>query len=163
VTPAAAQLSLLEPTAAPPRVGALPLPWSKERYEEPFVTPPLARASDPETSHVAAQHALPAAREQGKHIASCLRGMGPLREDGTGGGTALEIAWALNEGADDGPWDVVIVSRRISGLRLNYVYSFDGKDGRMKFQRKHEGHGPMAVHVAKGYGGQFYPPLQRVA
>jgi hypothetical protein len=94
-----------------------------------------------------------------------LKGLGPLREDGTGGGTAFEIALALNEGDPDGPWTSVIVSRRISGLRLNYVYSFDGdrEAGRLECLRQHPGHRPMAVHVAAAYGGRLYPALERVA
>lgn len=128
-------------------VGAEKLPlWDQRRFEAPYVTPPLARASDPATSHAAAQAAFPSAREQGKHIAACLLGIGPR------GATAEELAWHLNGGTHEGPWDSVIVSRRIAGLRLNHVYSYDGEDGRPEVTRLSQRGRPMAVHVALVHG-----------
>lgn len=133
-----AQLSLLEPPArtAPPG----PPPWSPARYEPPYTTPPLARNSDPETSHRAAEAAFPDARAQNAMIVACLKGMGHR------GGTALEIAEALGPG-----WDSVKVSRRIAGLRLNHAYTYDGEEGRPLVERVHPGHRPMNVHVAIEY------------
>jgi hypothetical protein len=112
--------------------------WSPTRYEPPYVTPPLARASDPVSSHRAAQAAFPDARAQNAMIVACLKGLGRH------GGTALEIAEALGAG-----WDSVKVSRRLAGLRANYIVSYDGADGRPLVERKHEGHRDMVVHVAK--------------
>lgn len=122
--------------AAPPG----PPAWAPQRFEPPYVDPPLARASDPLSSHRAAVGAFPDARAQNAMIVACLRGM---RERG---GTALEIAEALGAG-----WDSVKVSRRIAGLRRNYVVSFDGEAGRPLLERQHDGHRPMVVHVAKEY------------
>jgi len=133
-----AQLDVFEPPArtAPPG----PPPWSPARYEPPYTTPPLARNSDPETSHRAAEAAFPDARAQNAMIVACLKGMGRR------GGTALEIAEALGPG-----WDSVKVSRRIAGLRLNHAYTYDGEEGRPLVERVHPGHRPMNVHVAIEY------------
>jgi len=131
-----------------------PPPWASERFEEPFVTAPLHRAGGPETSIKAARQALPSAIEQGKHIVSCLLGMGPVSADGsTGGGTAEEIAWKLNGESFDGPWNNVIVCRRISGLRLNHIYSYDGDEdaGRDLIERPGRRGRPMTVHEALVY------------
>lgn len=121
-------------------------PWDPRRYEPPWVTPPLARVSDPPTSHRAAEAAFPAAKEQGKHIVACLLGMRAR------GGTAEEIADALNGGDPNGPWNNVIVSRRIAGLRLNHVCTYDGLDLKPEITRTSRRGSEMAVHVAKIHG-----------
>lgn len=146
------QLSFLDPPAPPP--APAPPPWAPERFEPPYVTPPLHRLKGPQPSIDAARAALPSAREQNKHIVACLLGMGPVRADGTmGGGTAEEIAWKLNGESYDGPWTNVIVCRRLSGLRLNHVYSYDGDDeaGRDLITRDGRSGRPMTVHEALLY------------
>ena len=61
------------------------------------------------------------------------------------GRSTSEIAEALGPG-----WDNVKVSRRISGLRLNYVFSFDGSDDQHPLrERQSPGRHPMTVHVAR--------------
>jgi len=132
-----AQLDLLTaPRAAPPG----PPPWSPARYEPPYVTPPLARASDPATSHRAAEAAFPDARAQNAMIVAAVNALG------TRGGTAAEIAEALGPG-----WDSVIVSRRIAGLRLNHLVSLDGREGRPLETRSGPSGRLMTVHYARRY------------
>ena len=48
-------------------------------------------------------------------------------------------------------WDSVKVSRRIAGLRVTYVLSLDGEQGRPLLERKHRGHRPMTVHIAREF------------
>jgi len=115
-------------------------PWAPARFEPPFVTEPLARNSDPGPSHRAAEAAFASLAPQSAAIVHCLRGMGAR------GGTAFEIAEALGYG-----WDSVIVSRRIAGLRVTYVLSLDGEQGRPLLERKHRGHRPMTVHIAREF------------
>jgi hypothetical protein len=121
------------------------------------VTPPLHRAKGPQPSIDAAIQALPSAREQNKAITWCLLGMGPVSADGVlGGGTAEEIAWKLNGESFDGPWNNVIVCRRISGLRLNHVFSYDGdkERGNPLITREGSSGRPMTVHEALVYRRQ---------
>lgn len=149
------QLSLLERPVPTPAPG--PPPWAPERFEEPYVTAPLHRAGDPAPSIDAARAALPSAREQNKAITWCLMGMGPVSEDArTGGGTAEQIAWTLNGRSFDGPWDNVIVSRRISGLRLNHIFSYDGdqEKGNPLITREGRSRRPMTVHESLLYRRQ---------
>lgn len=112
--------------------------WSPTRYEAPYVVPPLARASDPSTSHRAAEAYYADARAQSAMIVACLGAMG------THGGTAAEIADALGEG-----WDNVVISRRIAGLRLNHLVSLDGREGRPLVTRPGPSGRPQVVHVAQ--------------
>jgi hypothetical protein len=46
----------------------------------------------------------------------------------------------------------VIVSRRIAGLRLNHVFTFDGREGRPLVTRFGRSGRSMTVHVAKVAG-----------
>jgi hypothetical protein len=80
--------------------------------------------------------------------------MGPVSPDGkSGGGTAEEIAWRLNGESFEGPWTNVIVCRRISGLRLNHIYSYDGdrEAGRELLVRPGRSGRSMTVHEALVY------------
>ena len=93
-------------------------PWS--RYGHPFTREPLARTSDPPTSHEAAAAYLPHAKAQQAQIHAYLRGVGPR------GATSKEIGRALRYG-DDG----VTVARRIAEMRdAAMVSTYDGKPGK---------------------------------
>lgn len=94
----------------------------------PGVHPPLARVSDPHTSHVAAAH-FKSAAVQNAQILAALAGLGPS------GGTYTEIADALG-------WESVVVARRLAALRQA------GHIVRLLEPRKVDGHRPCHVHVA---------------
>jgi len=110
-------------------------PW--ERYGHPFTREPLARASDPPTSHEAAAAYLPHAKAQQAQIHAYLRGVGPT------GATAREIAAALG-------WTMEQADRRMAELRdAGLVSTRNGKDGPgcLPLERR-EG---CAVHVAREF------------
>jgi hypothetical protein len=153
-------LPLFQPSAPGPAVArpAPLLPWDPRRFEEPLTRAPMHRAGDPEPSITAARLALPTAREQEKQIAAALQVMGPVSADGaTGGGTAEDIAFELNGKTLEGPWNNVIICRRIADMRLNDVFSYDGdpeKGNPLVQRRGRVTNRPMTVHEALPYRRQ---------
>jgi DNA-binding transcriptional ArsR family regulator len=113
-------------------------PW--RRCGHPFVRQPLARASDPATSHEAALRAAAEAEPQRLLI------VGFLRACGTVGATAREMARANDMTIEQ-------VDRRMAELReAGLVSTRNGKDGPgcLPLERR-EG---CAVHVAREFAQQ---------
>ena len=78
-------------------------PW--QEYGPGYLPPPRARATDPETSHIAAERYAEHAWDQHPIIEGVLKGMGAA------GGTIHEIAACLGD-----PWTAVMVARRMPEL-----------------------------------------------
>jgi hypothetical protein len=138
-----------------PLFEALPPPW--RQYGPPFSHPPLARVSDPETSHRAAERAASEQDRQEGQIHAYLLGVGPA------GKTSKEIGAAL----DWGPKGDVIVARRMAGMReAARVSTYDwtpGKDhpdgpGHLLQDAEHAPRDGSCVHVAREHAPRGQTP-----
>ncbi len=120
-----------------------PAPWAQAAA---VVHPPLARASDPETSHRAARAYADAAATQAGQLDAFYRGCGER------GATHFEAAAALG-------WTPEQVARRLAGLRDA------GLLVTLAETREGDGHRPSHVYVATAHrhGRPLATPAKRAA